>query len=330
MTDESKANLEQGSSLEAQLLFVKICFTSPSSGGRGVAVIRINGMTKIVEKIDNMSSNSSQYIDNISTMSPVVHFLDFLTQKRFRMDFVQKTTGEVNTCLKQAIEGNNPMEAAAIINDLIKFVNANDVMAIKPIFHPHLMRALYDKKLDIDVGVEITTQNKIDAYFKDQQANQKPADTESAPSAVPVEDIFNVGEGKILLDCTPVLSPVNGLSINKIKPGMDIMVRIDNSSIQGSKFNNLFNLITEEGKISPRSATVENVKIDGNTHKLLIVFGNNVYGKLIEAELVKIKLAEEADPKTLKKESKSGIFVTIALVVGLLGSLLLLYLFAMK
>jgi hypothetical protein len=326
MAEEISAQPNAGQLSETPLHFVKICFTSPSSGQRGVAVIRFNPTTKLVEKIDSMVSNSSQYIDNISTMSPVVNFLDFLTQKRFRMDFIQKVTSEVNGCIKQGLEGDNPMNKATITNDMIRFIKEGDTGTIKAMLLPHLMRALYDKKLDIDIGVESTTQTKIDAYFKEQQNAENSAATAS-PS---VDEFFNVGDGNTLLDCFPVLSPVSGIAINKITPGIDIMVKVDNTSPQGNKFNKLFNLISEDGKVSPKEGTVENMKIDGNTYKLLIKFANNVYGKIVETEIIKVKLHQESVTKEVKSDSKMGLYITIALGAGLFVALIVLFLIATK
>lgn len=308
----------------SSILFIKICFTSPGSAQRGVALIRINETGKSVESVDALASLNSQYIDNISTMSPAVSFLDFLKNHRFKMDFNQKTSLEVSNALKQVLDGQSAMEKGAIAADFIQFARKKNSDAVLHALQPYLSRALYDKKLDMDLSLEFSTQAEVDEYFAGQEADRM-ARTEPVAEAAPVvDDFFNLGDDKVVLLSHPVLSPVTGVPITSLKAGLDIMVRIDNNTVLGNKYNTLFNLVGEDGRIQPRSGTVQAVRSDPDGHKILVLFQGNTYGKIIETEPVKVKMSEAAAGPEAEKVPVKSRLITMALVAGFVVGLAIL------
>jgi hypothetical protein len=317
MPQDVKPAPEAGGS--ASLLFVKMCFVSQGTGQYGVGLVKIDVTAKTVEKVDAIAALNSQYIDNISTMSTAVAFVEFISSKRYERKFNEKTTAEIISTLKQVVEGQRGVEKDTNVADFIAFAKKKDINSIHHSILPYLSRVLYDKKkIDLDVAVEFTTQAEVDQYFAGQEAARQassPAPSE-APAPV-VDDFFNIGEDRVVLLSHPVLSPVTGVSISNLKPGLEIMVRIDNNNVLGNKYNTLFNLVAEDGRIQPRQATVHAIRSDPDGHKILVNFQGNTFGKIVETEQVKIKLFEpevgrEADRPPLKNR-----LVTIGLIAGL-------------
>lgn len=310
----------------SDLFFIKLCFTSPSSAQKGVALVRINAATKSVEKIETVASQSSNYLESISTMAPISQFVEFIKEKRFRMDFNQKSTMEVANCLKEATQGNNPMEAANTVSDLVNFGRKNDVANLVHQVYPFLSRSLYDKKLEMDLGIEFTSQQDLDQAVTSKKMEAENPQAELKLPTEPQDEFFSIGEDKVLLDCHPVLSPVTGVPVSSLKPGLEVMVRIDNNSVVGNKYNSMLNLVGEDGKIMPTKAVVESYKPSPEGHKILLNINGNVYGKIVETEGVKIKLFEATEVKDAKpKASIAGRLITVGLIVGLILLIALLY-----
>ncbi|MBN8215199.1 MAG: hypothetical protein J0L75_01085 [Spirochaetes bacterium] len=317
MPQDVKPAPEAGGS--PSLLFVKMCFVSTGSGQCGVGLIRINATTKSLEKVDALASLDSQYIDNISTMSPAVAFEEFISKNRYQREFNAKTTAEVISTLKQVVEGQRGMEKDTNIADFLAFAKKNDLNSIQHAILPYISRALYDKKkLDLDVAVEFTTQSAVDQYFAGQEADRQAQAAPAADVPAPVvDDFFNIGEDRVVLLSHPVLSPVTGVSISNLKPGLEIMVRIDNNNVLGNKYNTLFNLVAEDGRIQPRQATVHAIRSDPDGHKILVNFQGNTFGKIVETEQVKIKLFEPDAVREAEKPPLRNRLITIGLIAGL-------------
>ncbi len=104
------------------------------------------------------------------------------------------------------------------------------------------------------------------------------------------------------------------------------MVRIDNNSVVGNKYNSMLNLVAEDGKILATRAVVESYKQSPEGHKILLHINGNVYGKVLETEGIKIKLFEASEAKEAKpKGSIAGRLITIGMIVGLILLITLLF-----
>jgi hypothetical protein len=117
------------------------------------------------------------------------------------------------------------------------------------------------------------------------------------------DSMFQVDEGSVVLDVNLVLAPVSGIPIFEIQPGDRIMVKINPATKRGLYFIELLNAKHDED-IVPVPCTVTEVKLNkANEYVVLVKIGEGIFGKVIEAEQVKIK---RFDPNSDKKTAANA------------------------
>ncbi|MFW6365396.1 MAG: hypothetical protein ACOC2H_02850 [Spirochaetota bacterium] len=116
-----------------------------------------------------------------------------------------------------------------------------------------------------------------------------------------------------VIDVDLVLGPAKGVKISSLKPGNRIYVIINAQSAMGRQVVNKLNLM-EDNRVKPLSGVVESVRRDSKDNYIVLTkIANNLYGKSVEEEDVKVK---SGDPVVDVKASRSNRSLLVGLVIG--------------
>jgi hypothetical protein len=116
-----------------------------------------------------------------------------------------------------------------------------------------------------------------------------------------------------VVDVDLALAPARGVKVSQLKPGMRIYVIINASTGIGKQIVNQLNLM-ENNRVKPVSGLVESVKRDNKDNYIVVTkIANNLYGKSIEEEDIKVK---SGDPVVDKKTEKTSRSMLVGLIIG--------------
>ncbi|HMB00202.1 MAG TPA: hypothetical protein VKS21_04380 [Spirochaetota bacterium] len=279
---------------EAEFIYLKIILSSNKNNYFGIAFAKINSNTKQIEKIDSVISQYTQYLNNITLDTPWHAFIDFISDKKLSGDFAQKITKDIQDALEKEL--NEPK----VIDDIIQDHQKKKFRETLENISPSIYRLLFDRKTNLQITTEALSAAQIDAHYQQQTNRTEETDTDmSEKSGSEATDIFDLSPENLLLDCSPVLSPVKGIPIFNLQPGMDIMLKILNNTEAGIEYNKKFELITPEGKILPKKATIIKINYQDEEYRILAKIDENIFARIVETEQVKIKpfQQEETEPQ---------------------------------
>jgi hypothetical protein len=309
--------------VDSSYLFIKLVMLAPKTKSKGVVLVQINYDTAKVDKIESIYGPQVQYTQTLTSESPWSDFFDFITEKKFKSQFVRNATQDLQATASKVLGANN--FDSAIIKDVIKFHDKKKFSNIYEMFYHELCRVLYDKELELMIGTEFVLQHEIDSHYaeKSKIADAEKKDLDENVAAV--DDFFSPDPDRIYIDSSPMVAPVSGIPIFNLRAGMEIMVKINNTTSIGNKYNTYFNLIDEDGKISPIRSTVEKLKTDSEGHKILVHIKDNIYGKIIETEQVKVKLHQEAEDIQIDDSTdEKSLIMKLLPVIGVAAAIILL------
>ena len=313
MALEDQSNNSGEDSFGEEILVIKVCFHAQSTNQRGAGLIRIPATQRRVDRIEAVASTAPDYTGNLTSLSPVYDFYKFIYEKRGGGDTQPKSTGEFNSALQRSIDSSGP-DTMHVIASFVKYARKGDIQPILDAVTPQLHRAFYDKKIEVDLGIEFVSSLDLDSFI---HSLTKPNKQDEKPAAPKGDSFFQIGSEKTLVECLPVLSPIGGIPISLLRAGTEIMVRLDPSTPLGAQYNQIFGLIKDDGRHKPRAAQVEAIHSGEKEYKILVHFEKNIYGKIVETEPIKLRLANEEDPSTVPVSGASR-WITVALIAGTL------------
>ncbi len=196
----------------------------------------------------------------------------------------------------------------------IELLNTKNERKILEILKKIIIQTLNLETIRIDVEIEFI--NRFLMKY-DGQKISKTTEKKSEPEQTEKKNEESyIKEGEILLEGELEISPIKGININNLQPGMEILVKLRGQTPQEKYFINVLN--AHDGKkILPVKATIRYIDYD------------DTYGYLVIAELgpkIIVKCIEKAQinvmtPEIATKERRSKI---LRRLIILLGSLLFL------
>lgn len=202
------------------------------------------------------------------------------------------------------------------MNTFIELLHLNNEKKITDILRKIVTQTLNLETIRIEVGIEFI--NKFFMKYESKKNDEKTEAPQEDTSEEEKEEVKYIKEGEILLEGELEISPIRGINISKLEPGMEILVKLGDKTPQERYFINVLN--AHDGKkVLPVKAIVRYVNYD------------ETYGYLIIAELgpgIVVKCLEKAQinvmtPEIAEKEKRSK---SLKLIIIILGSLVLLFL----
>lgn len=212
--------------------------------------------------------------------------------------------------LKTAIENNYAFESMSVIMEAL---NNKNEKKISDILNKVVAKTLNLDTFKLEVGLEFI--NKFNLKYEGRtDAEDKK---EEAKEAEAQQQETYIKEGEVLLNAECEISPIRGININKLTPGMEILVRLREESDKDRYFINMFNA-REGKKIIPLKAVVRLLTYDETFGFMVIAeLGPGVVVKCLEAAQINVKT-----PQIAAKEKGSKTLVRVILVIGALLLLL--------
>jgi len=214
--------------------------------------------------------------------------------------------------LKSNLEASFAFE---YMNTFVELLQVNNEKKITEILRKIIIQTLNLETIRMEVGIEFI--NKFFMKYEGKNIDEKIEETKEETTEEKKEEESYIKEGEILLEGELEISPIRGINISKLEPGMEILVKLSDNTPQARYFINVLN--AHDGKkILPVKALVRYVNYD------------ETYGYLVIAELgpgIVVKCLEKAQinvmtPEIAEKEKRSK---TLKLLIITLGSLLLLF-----
>ncbi|MDR2734919.1 MAG: hypothetical protein LBC99_09840 [Spirochaetota bacterium] len=276
---------------ESQYSAYKARFKAANSNAFGFLMIFMDNELHAPESILALVSHY-QSMYEIDPRQPWSAIEERLNELKVKGEFAASMARDAQTSIENLIGGMRPDEVAAISNSAVKG-------KMDHLFSVTLAKPLNDKNVTFDSTIEHITGEQLLAVKQEREKRSQEKAAADAPEAAPTGDnLFNVEEGAVVLNVNFVLSPVSGIPIFELKTGDRIMVKIDPASKRGSYFIDLLGA-RRDNDILPVPATVNDMRIGKtNEHIVLVKIGEGVYGRVSEAEKVKIK---RVDPGTDSK-----------------------------
>jgi hypothetical protein len=277
---------------------VKGRFKAIDTNTFGLFLIFMNNNLRVAESVTIIASHFSSMYET----DPKLSWSDVeerIMNLKWKGEFATSISRDTQTFVENAFKGVRSEE-------LYSLIKSNAVSKIENLLSMMLVKPLGDKNIHIELSWENASAEQIQNAKQERELRDAPdgsaSDDMLAPQPEP-DDTFRVDEGSVVLEVNFVLAPVSGIPIFELQPGDRIMVKINPATKRGLYFIELLNARHDE-EIVPVPGTVTELKLNkSNEYVVLVKIGEGIFGKVIEAEQVKIK---RFDPNTDKKTAANA------------------------
>ena len=286
----------------------------------GLFIIFFNENQKLVEKLIVIASHYSALFD-IDPKLPWYTIEENLVNLKWKGDIAVNISIDLQNYMESALDQDRG-------NELYFHIKNNDTTKIETLLQAILMKPLADRNIIIDTHFELVSRENMSAIRAERD---KPKIEKTPP---PASADFKI-KGADLIDVNLILAPVSGIPIHELGIGDKIMVKIESKSTIGNYYIDAFGARVD-GNIIPVAAEVVEIKRgEEKEYIILCKLGENVYGKVIETEPVKLKKYDELLvshstpedlPGTAKPHKVRSFTLFIIITGGLIFILLLLFL----
>jgi len=267
---------------QSQYSALKARFKATKSNAFGFLLVFMDNELHSPESIVTLVSHyGSMYeIDPKQTWSAIE---DRMNELRLKGEFAASISRDAQNAIEALLGGMRPDEISAL-------TGIETIAKTEHLLSATLAKPLADKNVTIEVAIEdVTEAQRVAVKQEREKRSQDKAAAEAPEAPAPEDKLFNVEEGAVILSVNFVLSPVSGIPIFELKIGDKIMIKIDPASKRGAYFIDLLGA-KRDNDILPIPATVTEMHIGkANENMVLVKIGEGVYGRISEAEKVKIK-----------------------------------------
>lgn len=282
---------------DSAITVIKGKFKATATSSFGLFIAFMDNNNKNIEKFDVMSSHFSTVFENNMSL-PWNELEEMITQMKWRGEYATNLTHDIQSSFEDLYE-----PGTGRVVDIWQAMKRGALNKVVAIYEEYLIRPTGDKNVKCDIMVETIHRSDIEKIkearemrdnqaMMEQQAQQQPSSSND----------LNLADSSVVLDVSPVLSPINGTTMMDLKPGTKVLVKISEESSRGQYFIDLFNA-SVDNEILPIPASVESVSQDGKFYKMIVGIGPGIYGKILVEDNVKVKLFDATrDTKVAKTE----------------------------
>ncbi len=332
---------------EKDFIFLKSRFYNDDKGVYGLFYILFEPATKNYEKMDIMATHFKTYINNVIPEGnweacdwSILE--DIINAAKFKGEFNDLITKDMQHAIVKIL---NSAEIEYITSMIIK----KEIDELRKMFNDIFRKTLGESSVHFDFTFENVTSKDIENKIKmkeeaisleKKEMDEKEAQYNKVKQQLP--------ENSAIIDVSFVLSPVSGITMDELKTGQKIMVRIDLKSTKGKYFASLLE-VEKEGVCKPIPATI--TKITKSPHDeifFLVKIQEGIFGRIIETEPVKVRLFDPSKDKDLQKtvsmdksgqnsssdstldkqiESESNLLLYIIISTGIILLIIIIYLY---
>jgi hypothetical protein len=199
------------------------------------------------------------------------------------------------------------------VYDLIKSSEQDEVK--KLIYQ--VLRDFIGEQIILEARIEYMNSLKVDLLLHPGKVDEK-----SEESKEEFDEFANIQ----MIDVVPLLSPTKGVRISNLKREDQVLVVLDRKNPLGYKLLKSMNLMVDD-RVKPVNSEVYSVKYKKNEgYKLIVRITNDLYGRAVEEEDVKVKVAVPVIEEEIKRSRVSMLIGIIAGIIVLAIIALILFL----
>ncbi len=271
--------MKENDTTEEKVFIIKCRFKSVSNKIYGILFIKFNAgfhMAEITKVI--IASYSAVF------MKPLELFTGeslngAISELIYKGDYHKKQTVTLQNTL------DNSLKDPTFVNDLDNAIKDKEYKrAMGRLFEPMLGKALYDKKIVMEIALEMDSSSTEDSIHE-QEIHQVQADS--------LEDTPDMAVEEIMINTTFVLSPVGGKVVRNIQPNDIVMAMIVHGGPNEDNLISQYHLSEGAGKIVQPipGKVISNTQVENKPqHKLRIQFDTHIFSEILEEINVNVKL----------------------------------------
>lgn len=296
-------------------LCIKVKFFAQTTRLYGIAVILVGEDDSYIEEaMLNLSTFSVAY-NKIHRESSFEDFYKLTSDSKETLHSHQKNYFRIKNALEKELTLRDKLSK--------RRGKSKDIAEVEEDIKEIIRRSISDKKIVIFAAFEEITSEALSEMQEDRQKKhdeeiQKRVEEEqSEESQDDAVDFFWVDEGIALVDCAPMVAPVGGVPITELKEDDRILVIYGiRSEVYDKKPDEPKGVLSNAPpKRDIRECSVVRSGVEDGLFKLLVKFDEKLYGKIEEAESVKIKTVFQSQPKEVVKKRRIPRFLWITLGV---------------
>jgi hypothetical protein len=212
------------------------------------------------------------------------------------------STAELNNELISEIGNRFKGLHKGAVYDLIKSSEQDEVK--KLVYQ--VLRDFIGEQIILETRIENMNSLKVDLLLHPGEADEKSKKGEEE-----FDEFANIK----LIDVIPLLSPAKGIRISDLQKDDQIQVVIDSKNPLGFRLLKTMNLVVDD-RVKPVSSKLYSVKYKkGEGYKLIVRITDELYGRAVEEEDVKVKVG---DPVIQEERKKSRVSMLIGIIAGLI------------
>jgi hypothetical protein len=266
-------------------LILKGRFKAAETNTYGLFIIFFSDYTGTLNNLMAIASHYSSLHD-IDPHLPWYMIEENITDLRWKGDIAVNISIDLQNYMESGLERDRGSE-------LFSCIKNNDEIRLDSLLQALLIKPLGDRDIHIETVSELITKESMENIRKERDKPRAKESFEKKPSTAAHESA-NV-------DVDLVLAPVSGIPIYELHVGDKIMVKLIDKTTRNRYYIDLLGARVD-GNIIPIPAEVIDIKKnDGSEYVILCKLEDNIIGKAVETEQVKLKRYDE-----LFQESAEG------------------------
>ncbi len=291
---------------------VKGAFKDETVNLNGIFIFFINFKTKVLERNYAVVS----FDESIKNITPYIKWSE-LEKKIVDFEWSRNNLNNQSTDLKNEFQSQITFDH---MDKLIELISDNNETEIKDLLYGIVSKSLNLEVLELTISIEVVNKLMIEleGTVKDKKEEEASDEVEVE---VEEEDLPN----EIILEGSLEISPVKGINIKDIQPGMTILIRLPDKSSKDLYYINLLN-VSDGKKVFPVPGVVRSVDYDEISGYLIISqLKPGIVIKCVEQAQINIMTPEIAEKDKKVKNIRSLLIMLASLMIFLTAVYLYLF-----
>lgn len=264
-------------SIHDQALILKGRFKALETNSYGLFLIFISEELRMVENVMAIASHYSSLYD-VDPALPWFAMEENIINLKWKGDISVSISLDLQNYLESSLDRDRGYE-------LYTYIKNNDMTKIESLLQAILMKPLGDRNIFMEIVSEVVSKKEIQK-IRNERTRAKIKERIKPLQQTPVKE-----DNTVAVDL--VLAPVSGIPIYELTKGDKIMVKINDKSVRGRYYIDFLGTRVE-GNIIPIPAEIMDIRRDeNNEYTILCKIKENIFGKAVETEQVKIKKYDE-------------------------------------
>ncbi len=289
---------------------IKGAFKDEAVNLKGLFIFFINLETKAIERNFTVVS----FDESLQNIPPYLKWSE-LERRLIDLEWGGKNLTNQSSDLKTDIQSTITFEH---MDKIIAFIGEGKEKEINTLLTGIINKSLNLEAANLSIGIEL-----INKFFIALEGHtEKKEDVEEKKTEEAKEE---ESSNEVILEGMLEISPVKGVNITQLKPGIVILIRLPDKTTKDKYYLNLLNAFNED-KVIPIPAVIRNVEYDEISGYLVISeIAPGLVVKCIEQAQINIMTPEIAEKSRKAKNIRTFLFMLGSFILLLVGIYLYLY-----